>query len=456
MMVHWHEGLFLLPQHLQLQQKFVLDRLEAERPLIHRFRYGVIDLDLNVTGEMIAVRRLKAVMRSGVFVDFQTNAAIAPAEGVAAEIARSSGRPFKVSLGLPLWSENQPNAFDIGEDPSPLRKRRYCLREESVADENHGGDKKPVWIRQFNARLLLESESEQAVGMEILPLARIEPSSSSQLPTIDVLFAPPLLRLKGWRPLFDMVQKLVNQIGLARTSLRAQIQEGTFSLENLHGNQLDLLFRLRTVNHFLPRLEALTEADQAAPFEIFCELASMCGELMALDPGSDPLALRGFAHDSPADQLAKLDQKIREYLEPTSRHSYVEVKFVFQGAKDRTWRAKAEKALMEGALEVYLRADSADQRDDVIALITSPIRCGLRPGSLATRPINGVPLKDVNTPKGLPAQQNFHYFRVERSVDPDAARLWKRILEEQEAAVYWASKETTKIDNLSFFVITSG
>src|ERR1039458_7331963 len=183
MMVHWHEGLFLLPQHLQLQQKFVLDRLAAERPLMHRFGWGGIDLDLNVTGEAVSIRRLKAVTRSGVFLDYPNNVSIARAEGVAAEIARRGGRGFKVSLGVPMWSEHQANTFKIGEDPDPLRKRRYCLREEAVADENEGGEKKPVWMRQFNARLLLESESDQSSGLEILPLARIEPSTAAQLPT---------------------------------------------------------------------------------------------------------------------------------------------------------------------------------------------------------------------------------------------------------------------------------
>jgi type VI secretion system protein ImpJ len=455
MMIHWHEGLFLLPQHLQLQQKFVLERIAAERPLIHRFGYGVIDLDLNVTAETISVRRLKAIMPgSGAFVDYENNAFIAPAKGVGAEMARGGGRPFKVSVALPEWSKDQPNAFDIGEEPNPLRKRRYCLREESVADENRGGEKKPVWVRQFNARLLLESESEQTTGMEILPLARILPSRSGQQPTLDESFAPPLLRLKGCLPLFDMSQKLVNEMVLARSRLRAQLQEGTFNLESLHGNQLELLLRLRAVNHFLPRLDALVEADQAAPFEVFCEMAALCGELMSMDPAAETVAQKGYPHDSPADLFARLNQKILEYLEPKKHRLYVEIKFT--QAKDRSWRATADRTLLERVADVFLCADSAEQRDNVIDLIASATKCGLRPGSAALRAGNGVPLKPVNTPKGLPAQQNLHYFRVGKDIDRDAARQWKGILDEQEAAVYTAPRETTKIDNFSFFVIMPG
>jgi type VI secretion system protein ImpJ len=454
MMVHWHEGLFLLPQHLQLQQKFVLDRLAAERPFMHRFGWGVVDLDLNLTGEAISVRRLKAVTRSGVFLDYPNNVSIARAEGVAAEIARTGGRGFKVSLALPLWSENQANAFKIGEDSNPLRKRRYLLREETVADENEGGDKKPVWVRQFNARLMLESESDQASGLEMIPLARVAPSPGAQLPTIDEQFAPPLLRLKGCRELFDLVQKLVNQIGLARTSLRSQIQEGGFNLESLHGNQLDLLLRLRTVNQFLPRLEALVEADQAAPFELYCELASMCGELTALDPASEPVAGKGFLHEAPYEQFARLDQKIREYVEPKSRRTYVEIKFTQLG--ERRWRAETDGRLLEAATDVYLCVDSPETREEVTGLVADAFRFQLQPRSLDLKANQGVPVKEMNTPRGLPAMQNFHYFRVERTLDADAARLWKRILEEQKVAVYWGAKETTKIDNISFFIIKSG
>src|SRR5271166_4918962 len=47
MQVHWHEGLFLLPHHLQRIQRRLNESASAERRLNWAYPYGVIDARLS-------------------------------------------------------------------------------------------------------------------------------------------------------------------------------------------------------------------------------------------------------------------------------------------------------------------------------------------------------------------------------------------------------------------------
>lgn len=445
MMIHWHEGLFLLPQHFQGLQRFVLDRIGAERPLVHRFGHGILELELNVLRESVAVKRLKAVMPSGVLLEYPLNVEI-PSLDISAEMARSRSG-FKVSLGVPLWSEQRANTFRMGEEPNPRVKLRYRLHQAEVVDENEGGEAKQVYLRKYNARLVLESEDVS--DMEVLPLARIEPSTGNQLPRLDEAFAPPLLRLKGWPPLSDLIERLVIDIDRARAGLLRQLQEGTFNIESLHGNQLALLLRLRTINHFLPRLKALIEADQAAPFEIYCELSAMAGELMALDPVNDSLKSEGFSHDAPYGQLSELEQRVRRYLEQAPTAAYHRVDLNKTG--DGYWMGEFDREMLKSLTDLYLCVESSDHRDKVSQLVSHADRFKLTCLSRINRRTRGLPLKQVNAPRGLPAQQDLHYFRVELHQEE---KLWDAVLEEGKIGVAWPPAERTKVSTVSLFIIT--
>ena len=70
--VHWHEGLFLQPHHLQTMQRALNERLGDERRLVWAYPYGLIEsvLSTDVLENMIIqFERLRVVMPSGLEVD---------------------------------------------------------------------------------------------------------------------------------------------------------------------------------------------------------------------------------------------------------------------------------------------------------------------------------------------------------------------------------------------------
>src|SRR5579862_7372880 len=111
--VHWHEGLFLQPHHLQSMQHYLLDRFGLERKLSITFSHGVIDMKLSADAlENMLVRfdRLRVVMPSGLEVNFPENADLASLD--IKQAFEGSSTPFTVSLALPLWYPTRANTVD--------------------------------------------------------------------------------------------------------------------------------------------------------------------------------------------------------------------------------------------------------------------------------------------------------------------------------------------------------
>ena len=115
MQVHWHEGLFLLPHHLQRIQRSLNESASAERRLKWAYPYGLVEASLsNDDLENMRLRfdRLHAIMPSGQEVRFPQDAEL-PVVDIK-QAYESRGR-FSVYLGVPLWFPNRANCVNPGQ-----------------------------------------------------------------------------------------------------------------------------------------------------------------------------------------------------------------------------------------------------------------------------------------------------------------------------------------------------
>ena len=75
--VHWAEGLFLQPHHLQAMQRYILENFTRERRLYWSYPYGVIEAkvsDDQLENMRVSFDRLRAIMPSGLEVNVPDNA----------------------------------------------------------------------------------------------------------------------------------------------------------------------------------------------------------------------------------------------------------------------------------------------------------------------------------------------------------------------------------------------
>jgi type VI secretion system ImpJ/VasE family protein len=433
--VHWHEGLFLQPHHLQAMQRRVVELNAATRSLPFPYHYGLIAAQLApdaVQNRQVRFERLRLVLRSGMEIDVPGNTDLPPLElGNAFE---SATEPLTVSIGIPIWYPTRGNALEPGSTLDGKAKRIYRVSEVQSVDENTGLNPQPVMVRRINARLLLDSDDR--TDMEVLPLLRVmNPALGAVgLPRIDPLYYPPCLFMDAWEPLNNLVKDLVDQMQATRGQVARDIARDGFDSENLRPAQLKQLFRLIALNRYSARLPELVQAPRVTPFQVYLELREALAEFMALKPDGD-FDVVAYDHDNVALAFKELAERIRVFLGDRPETRFNKWELVREG------KAFVARGISREQLEFpeyYLAIETSEDRTKVAELVANSIRFKMLPASvvlkIAQRGVRLVP--EHNPPGTVPTAPGLSYHRVERA-DETSAKWWEQIKAEGAVGVTW-------------------
>src|SRR5688500_16483617 len=137
--IHWHEGLFLQPHHLQRLQKSMLDAVTEDRSLTFPYPYGVVAMSLNYDAletKRLHFRKLRLAARRGLDIDVPRNADLPIVDIKKAFDERPGG--FAVALAVPLWVDDRANTIEPGGRADSRAKLIYRAVEKEFLDENTG------------------------------------------------------------------------------------------------------------------------------------------------------------------------------------------------------------------------------------------------------------------------------------------------------------------------------
>ena len=431
--LHWHEGLFLLPHHLQHLQHGLSDDITDVRRLGMPHAYGLWEAAISqdeLANYRLRFEKLKVMMPSGVVVSAFENAELADLD--LKPLFATGETSFLISLAVPLWQSKRANAFEIGAHVDPRVKLQFVPREATLFDENTGENPKPVFIRKLNARLITEQEDHSDV--EVIPLIRILRVAGENLgtPRIDFEFVPPSLFLESSALLHKKVRDLVNQVEASAKELGVVLTRGGFSLETIRGVQFEQLLRFRTLRRAVARLGALLEVGRVPPFTWHTELKGLYAELTALHPEITDYEAASYDHDDLARTFNDIDVRIRALLKSAVGASFLRLEFT---TEETFLSAALSDEHLTRPIEYYLAIRSKQDPREIIRLVEDPDQFKFMPRSLANRAVRGMVLKEERVaPLQLPVQTGLTYFRCIR---PESARIWQQMQLEKSVIIRW-------------------
>ncbi|HUV64531.1 MAG TPA: type VI secretion system baseplate subunit TssK [Sedimentisphaerales bacterium] len=443
--IHWREGLFLQPHHLQIMQRNIQERFARQSRLTWSYPYGLIEArisDDQLENMRVSFDRLRAMMPSGLEVNVPDNAHL-PSLDIKQAFA-SSGGALTISLGVPVWYRSRGNVVEKGDDQDWRAKRTYRVAEVEKTDENTGDNPQPVLVRQINARLLLDQDDRS--DLEVLPLLRIIHGVGEDvgLPRRDAAYIPPCFVVGGSSVLRELLVDLANQVMASRNELVVQINRGGFSIENMRGVQFEQMLRLRTLNRFSAQLGPLIAVPgRVAPFQMYLMLRELLGELAALRPDRDQFEVAAYDHDSPAVAFNELSTRIRGLLKGVVRAKYLKIALTLDH-EEKIFAGTLTEEALSLPNEYFLAIRTKQDPSELARLVLDRDKFKLMPHSLANQRVFGMQLaQELYPPVELPAQVGLHYFRVVRA---ESARLWDRIQQERAIAVRWPGVETSDFE----------
>jgi len=440
--VHWHEGLFLQPHHLQWMQQQFLEQIRSERRLAWEYPYGVAEAKLStdaLENMLVQFDRLRVVMPSGVELNVPETTDLPPRD--IKQVFMSGGGSFVVSLGVPLWYPTRANTLDGQRNEDWRVKRLFKVAEIDRPDENTGENAQPMQVRRINARLMLDGDDP--TDMEVIPLLRISHTAGQEggLPRQDPAFMPPCLVIGGSPTLRELCRDLSNQVEARRREMVTKLSRGGVDVEQLRGGQIADTMKLRSLNKFSARLPALVAAPATTPLRMYLEFRELIGDLAALEPAQDPFDVAAYDHDNPAIAFGEIAKRLRDLLKKGPAGDVLKVDFVKQ---EKLMLAALTDEHLTRPNEYFLGIKTKQDPGAVAKLVEDHDQFKFMAKSLVRATIWGVTLtEERNPPLQLPKPTGMNYFRVNRADNASSTRMWEMIRREKAVALRWTDMESS-------------
>ena len=451
-LVHWHEGLFLEPHHLQLLQQQQLGLAAVERQRLMHYPYGCLSASLSETDLVhrfrIRFEHLRVVLRSGLEVCYPGNAEL-PEKDIT-DAFNASGEPFVVSLGVPVRVADGANVLDDGAREDWRANRLFRAASIEVRDENTGQNPRPVQIRKVNARLLVPGDDTN--GLDVLPLLRVvsHATEGRNSPRRDPRFVPATLLLAGSDLLTEMVHRVINHLRQRRAELVDSVARlgKVDDVQPVRGDVFKKYARLRIYNRYFARLQHLFACDSVTPSEMYFELRSFLAELASFEPERAAMwEVERYNHDSPFicfDELCKKLQILMPGQGPTSER----VEF------QRQPHARAltlTDAQLRRPIAFFLAVRTKAQRERLRALVESDKHFKLAAQSdFSELHKPGLALAWESPP--IVAPEDEHFFKIDRR---NSGLRWDKVLEERVLWAKWQEMERSDLQ-LSLVMMLPG
>jgi len=447
--IYWHDGLFLLPHHFQGMQREVLEGFSFQNKIHKQYHYGLIESSVDyalLENGYISFESLKAIMPSGIAIDIQNNAELAPYK-VAFD---KNIDHHMVYLGVPTLKAELPNTI-INDGSSEAHKRLYKLVEEQVNNEDSGEDKNTLVFRKINARLLLDDDDMN--GYDILPIMRIEKGinySNHLKILVDEQYIPPALNINVSGCLKEIVHKTISNI----------IQNAKLAGKNLHAQHsfmenpeklIKPLMRLKMLNEYGVELNCLINNPNTTPFTIYIALVKVIGGLATLIPEISPFETAYYDHDNLFECFSSIRKSITSCLQVSiDKKLYNEFKFMIEDKN--TVSTKLTAQIIKESSNFYIGISTKMSINEVMRLVEEGDSLKVIAPSLNTgRAVPGIKLEYQHIISDfLPKRSGSYYFLIENQSNEN---VWQRIIEEEKIMVVGAEDILNKLELKLFTTI---
>jgi type VI secretion system protein ImpJ len=287
--VVWSEGLFLQPQHLQQQERYLERLIRGSTAGIAPFAYGFTKLEIDT--DLLSLGKLALRNAAGILPDGTPFSIPDHADHPAPLDVPETVRNATISLVLPA---RQAGAMDTAPADRLETAARFSVAEHEATDTNAGYQSvATVPIGKLRLRLALEAEGR--AGNVALGVAGVVEVRSDRSIVLEDSYIPPVLFCGTSGLLAGFVAQLQGLLHHRAEALAGRVSE---SATRGAAEITDYLI-LQVCNRYEPLITHLTAAaGQIHPESLYRVLLSLAGELATFtESRKRPAVFPPYRHD---------------------------------------------------------------------------------------------------------------------------------------------------------------
>jgi type VI secretion system protein ImpJ len=436
--VHWYQGLFVRPQHLQAADRYWAETAHVSQSWDHPYGYGLhafsYSNDALASGHF-RVEAFEGRLRDGTLIRLDSGQELEvdlkPAfDAVSGDDQESA---LMIHVGVPKLNLGGTNV----SDGTVNGQARYSRLQSTVMDENGQDSGQPVVLRKLNLKLIVGGDT---AGYDAIPVARVKSAGDRDVhPVLDDTYIPPVLSTHSWpylrRHFVQGIRDVISGNMDALAEPVRQLRVGRHSLEPAESGRVSMLDRL---NEAYSTLDVMAPARGIHPYVAYMELSRVLGRLSIFGPQRRAVEIEPYDHDNLGFIFHDIREKILGILYATQFDEYLRANFEGHGSTmqarlgpewfdpDWEWYLGVERGgvsesnlvdLLEHSDDWYWVFGSADQVEDFFRVRQN----GLRRELVST------------TIPDLPSRQYWTYYRV--SQDEYESPAWAEIRRTQTVAM---------------------
>ena len=361
--IHWHEGMFLRPQHFQLSTRHVQSQSDRGDKWNRHYNWGLRTFALDqqaLANYRFSIRSLEARFRDGTQVAVPDDLTL-PTLDLKPSLSKNGHTT--VYVALPLVQPSRSNVTETDD----YNSARYVVDVQNLQDENTGLNHHHIKVRRLNIKLL--TSDQDSTGYELLPLARLKKADRAEsAPELDTSFVPPLLSCDAWQPLqFEILHQVYDRIGKKLEFLASQIVSRNITFDSQNQGDRLLFEQLRTMNEVYIPLGVQLFAQGIHPLEAYLALSELVGRLAIFNPQRRLPALPQYDHDDLATCFWRAKQHIDQSLDVVVEPDYQERGLVGSGMR---MQVALESSWLETGRKIFVGVQTALTPDECERLLT--------------------------------------------------------------------------------------
>ena len=438
----WHQGLFLQPQHFQIQDRYIQSQTMPLQTFLQPYFWGVGDLQIQDAAlGNLSLQLLKGQFQfpDGTFVSFPENAVLDPRSF--SEDWVESGKPLTALIGLRKWNPAGENVTVLSslENVSDVATRFVTTTEpEEVQDLYQAGASAQVKRLHYVLKIFWGNEEEELGDYELIPLASLL-RQGDQVVRSERFF-PPCLSIGAVTPLMHLVTEIRDQLTARAHLLEAYKRERGIHTAEFGAQDTIFLLALRSLNRYIPLLYHISEARDVHPWTVYGILRQIIGEFSSFSETVNVLGeLEDGSRQIPDYNHRKLHHcflsaqnlLLRLLDEITAGPEYI-LELVYDGAY---YSGELSAAMFDPHNRFFLVLDTEQEPGAILQSFTGLAKIGSREALplLIARALPGVKVKYLeNVPQELPRRPGSLYFQIDHH-----GELWQQVQRSNQLAIFW-------------------
>lgn len=422
----WGEGLFLRPQHFQLQDAYHESRLQQVASALSPHGWGLREARVDI--EALATGTLHILQASAIFPDGEVYSAPG-ADELPAPLplhdAIDAAQGVTVHLALPLLDAMGGNCDADEATASP----RYQRTSRPAPDLFTGSGEAEVVVLRKRPRLLLDTHPRDPFTS--LPLLRVRRTATGSF-EVDEAFLPPALSLKGSPVLHLRLRRMLDMLQAKAEALRGMHRQPTQDIIEFRSGDIASFWLLHTVNAGFAALAHLHQQPGLHPERLHQELARLAGALMTFSGAHALPTLPVYRHEDPGPGFEQLVAMIRDLVDTVISARYFPIPLTESRPAHHLGRLDSQKVDEKTTLYLSVAADLP--ANDLVGQVPVRFKVGA-PDDVEKCVLSALPgVKLVHCPQvpaAVPVRPGHQYFSLEAR-----GALYERMLKSQTAMIY--------------------